>query len=217
MKRLEIVRTGFDCPRTCPQFETRDVCRFNQLFSAAGVSASVSSVTVSVSVEFRRIDALTAAVETLGGRVLGFGDWELYERSAETRTRKTYNGLAFSLPGWQFPLVCSADGKLSFDDFEGRWGNPADVETLRAEYALTAAELAAASVGWPAERTADGLRVFHPAGGWLDVAKSGAIDAVGFRGVGCHGSAATLADFIGRESDAETKPEYNRETAYNVL
>ncbi len=79
MKRLEIVKTGFDCSRTCPTFEAVDVCRFNALFRLAGVSASVSSVTVSVAVEFRRLGALTAAVESLGGRVLGFGDWTLYE------------------------------------------------------------------------------------------------------------------------------------------
>lgn len=210
MKRLAIVETGFDCPRTCPQFETRDRCRFNSLFASAGVSAAVSSVTVSVAVEFRRLDALTAAVERLGGRVLGFGDWKLYES-------ETVSGFGFTLPNWRFPLVCNAAGKLSFDDFEGRWGDPAVVETLRGEYAISAAELAAAAVGWTAERTADGLRVFHPAGGWLDVAKSGAIDAVGFRGVGCHSSAATLADFIGRETAAELKPEYNHETAFNTL
>ncbi len=210
MKTLEQIKTGFDCPRTCPKFEARDVCRFNPLLELAGVSARVSSVTVSVAVEFRRMDALTRAVESMGGEIIGLGAHQLYRND-------TANGFGFRLPGWRLPLVCSAAGQLSFDNHMGHWGNPADIETLRAEYAISAAELAAASVGWTVERNPDGLRVFHPSGGWLDVSRTGAIDAVGFHGNGCHGSAATLADFIGRETSADRKPEYNHETAYNTL
>ncbi len=107
-------------------------------------------------------------------------------------------------------MVCNAAGKLSFDDYDGRWGNVADAETLRAEYAITAAELAAASVGWISERTADGLRVFHPVGRVVGRGEIGARltrwDSVALVATEAR---ATLADFIGREAEAELKPEYN--------
>lgn len=46
-------------------------------------------------------------------------------------------GLAIELPDWRFPVVCQAEsGTLCFDNFEGRWGDPAHLERFKQMYAV---------------------------------------------------------------------------------
>lgn len=196
-------RCGFDCPRTCPAFERVDVCRFSALLAAGGVRGVVSSETVTVDVAFRNVDALGAAVVALGGDVLGVGSHELFEREPVT-------GFGFRLPGWRYPLVATDAGRLSFDDYNGRWGRVSDIDKLRAEYSMKAAELAAAGLGWQSERVdvngSAALRVFHPDGGFLYVSGD-TIDANGFNGIGCHDAAGQLAAALGDVATIHNKPE----------
>ena len=201
MQSLPVIAAApFTCPRTCPKYERRDVCRFNSLLAAVGVAEAVTSVTVTVRVAFKRADALAAAVRACGGDVIGFGTHKLFER-------EPVEGFGFRLPGWKFPLVATGSGSLCFDDYTGAWGSVADLERLKREYTLAAAEVAAAALGWLNERTPAGsVRVFHPSGGYLDVTSDG-VDAVGFGGVGCHEAAAAIADAIGATSQAIAKPE----------
>jgi len=193
---------AFDCSRTCPAFERRDVCRFSALLAGLGVRAVVNSHTVRVAVEFSNVDALRAAVDELGGQFIGAGVHRLFERGDVA-------GVAFRLLGWRYPLVATADGSLAFDAYGGKWGNVADVDRLRAAYSVAAAKLAADGLGWLSERNAaGGLTVYHPDGGTLTVDATGAVDANGFNGVGCHDAAGMLAGAIGRPVEFAAKQEY---------
>lgn len=201
----------FNCPRTCPAFETRDYCRFNSLLAAVGVRSVVTSETLTVDVKFRSVTELAAAVGRLGGSVIGFGSHELYQRDETTGKRQAVDGFGFRLPGWKFPLIATDGGALAFDNFGGRWGNAADIERLTAEYSLSAATKAADSLGWMNERlTVDGsalLRVYHPRGGYLDVT-AGGVEANGFGGVGCHDAATELAAAMGTITATVPKAEF---------
>jgi hypothetical protein len=41
----------------------------------------------------------------------------------------------FKLPGWQFPVVVSEDGKIRFDNYQGAWGKQEELNKLTKEYA----------------------------------------------------------------------------------
>lgn len=191
----------FDCPRTCPAFEARDVCRFNLLFSALGVSRVVNSHTTRVSVEFRHADILADAVRALGGSMIGPGAHKLFDRSI-------IEGVAFNLPRWRFPLIATESGQLAYDDFGGSWGDKRDVDRLQVEYSLRCAESAAQSLGWVSERCAEGLRIYHPNGGHLIVGADASVEAFGFHGVGCHDATAEIARAMGREVYSVAKSEF---------
>ena len=172
----------FDCPRSCPQYEQRDECRFNALFAKLGPGV-VTSHTTTIKAEFRDHDRLGGAVVALGGKVLGMGTHKLYSES------KT--GFGFTLPGWSYPICCQSDGTLAFDNFQGRWGNVADLERLKGEYVIHTAEQSAMAQGWMTERLEGSLLIHHPNGGTMTVTANGA-EANGFQGVGCHEALMSL-------------------------
>jgi hypothetical protein len=45
-------------------------------------------------------------------------------------------GTAIRLPGWQYPVVISEDGELTYDDYGGAWGKPQHLEAFRMQYTL---------------------------------------------------------------------------------
>lgn len=58
-------------------------------------------------------------------------------------------GLAVRLPRWQYPIVCLTDtGQLLYDNFEGRWGDPAQLDRFLQCYAVEAATLLARRQGY---------------------------------------------------------------------
>ena len=165
------------------------------------------SHTVSVKIELRDTAVLRRAVESLNGRWLGHGEQILYE------TRET--GEAFRLPGWTYPLVKRSDDTLAYDDYHGSWGNVADLDRLKARYAIEAARQEAANQGWYAEDQPDGsLLIYHPDGGTLSVTTAG-IDANGFTGAGCSAASEPIARAMGQQTSSSEKPEYNA-TRQNV-
>ena len=45
-------------------------------------------------------------------------------------------GLAVQLPSWNYPVVCETPtGQLRYDHFEGRWGDPAELDRFLQAYA----------------------------------------------------------------------------------
>ena len=70
---------SFNCPRTCPHYEHRDLCRFNRIFRALGNGIEVNSRTVTVKVEYDDPESLREAVEAMGGEWLGQGTHRLYQ------------------------------------------------------------------------------------------------------------------------------------------
>ena len=57
-------------------------------------------------------------------------------------------GLAVELPGWKFPLVCDTQsGELKFDNYEGLWGDRAELDRFLQSYAIEKARLEARCSG----------------------------------------------------------------------
>lgn len=48
----------------------------------------------------------------------------------------TLTGMALSLPGWRYPVVVDADGVLHYDNYNGRWGNIAALNSLVQDYVV---------------------------------------------------------------------------------
>ena len=57
-------------------------------------------------------------------------------------------GLAVELPGWTYPLVCQTEtGQLCYDNFEGRWGEPSQLDRFLQAYAVEMVKLQARRQG----------------------------------------------------------------------
>lgn len=85
-------------------------------------------------------ECLTVAVQALGGRVLGEGNHELFENSAE--------GFGFHLKNWSYPCVLKADNSLAYDDYGGRWGKVSDFDRLNQEYSVAVLSRTAQQQGY---------------------------------------------------------------------
>ncbi len=60
----------------------------------------------------------------------------------------TVQGLAVFAPNWRFPIVCELPtGRLIFDNFEGRWGDPKELDRFKQRYAVEKATIEARRLG----------------------------------------------------------------------
>ena len=60
----------------------------------------------------------------------------------------TATGWAVQLPRWRYPVVCNVKtAQLSFDNFEGRWGDRAELNRFLQGYAVEKAKLEARKQG----------------------------------------------------------------------
>jgi len=161
------------------------------------------SHTVTTKVEFKDKGPLGKAVQRMGGRVLGEGTFH-FGGTANA-------GFGFHLKGWQHPCVLTGTGVLKFDDYHGRWGNVADLEVLKSEYAIEMAAQVCEEKGWMCQREDNGsLTVFHPSGGSIVVERDGTVDALGFQGNGCAAAVEAIAEKLGTETSRFCKPENSK-------
>jgi hypothetical protein len=67
-------------------------------------------------------------------------------------------GMALRLPGWQYPVVVDAQGRLFYDPYEGQWGDLAHLHRFQQAYAEAATRRFAHTQGFRVTRTvqADG-------------------------------------------------------------
>jgi len=63
-------------------------------------------------------------------------------------------GTALRLPGWRYPVVVDAEGRLHYDHYEGRWGDLAHLHRFRQVYAEAATARFARARGYLITRTA---------------------------------------------------------------
>jgi len=63
-------------------------------------------------------------------------------------------GTALRLPGWRYPIVIDAEGRLHYDHYEGRWGDPVHLHRFRQAYAEAATTRFAYARGYLVTRTA---------------------------------------------------------------
>jgi hypothetical protein len=216
----------FDCPRTCRHFETVDLCRFMALIASIGPS-KVNSHLVKVDVEIRDLEALRRAGKTLGMTLTESKTYRWWGRSVGD----------YPIPeGFTADELGKCDYKLSCDkfssayevgvfhrddqykllfDFYGSQG--ADLQSvlgengcnLVAEYTLELATSKANELGWMAERTGEGVTIYHPSGGSLTVTGAGEVEAHGFHGAGCHEATGAIGAALGSASVGYDKPEAN--------
>jgi len=95
---------------------------------------------VEIKTEVRDPVALRAACRRLG----------MPEPAHETVTLFSAEaaGHAVRLPGWRYPVVCElAAGRLSYDDYGGRWGERKHLDALLQAYAVEKAKREARKAG----------------------------------------------------------------------
>jgi hypothetical protein len=100
----------------------------------------VMSHIVTIKTQIRDTVALTAACLRLGLAPPEPGTAQLFTAQA--------TGQILRLPGWNYPVVVdTAAGQVQFDNFNGAWGNPLELDKLLQAYAVEKAKLEARKAG----------------------------------------------------------------------
>jgi hypothetical protein len=95
---------------------------------------------VSIKTEVRDANAVRAACHRLSLAEPVQGKTKLFSGEVE--------GLAVSLPGWVYPVVCDLpSGQLKFDNFNGRWGDQKHLDRFLQAYAVEKAKIEARKKG----------------------------------------------------------------------
>lgn len=94
---------------------------------------------MSIQLEIRDREALQTACERLGLSILGGTLHSLYS-SKET-------GIGVMLSGWKYPLVVKENGSVTYDNYNGTWGNIDELNKLIAYYGLEKAKVEAQKQG----------------------------------------------------------------------
>ena len=96
---------------------------------------------VTIKTQIRDPAALAAACKRLGIAQPTVGTARLYSGQA--------TGLIVQLPGWRYPVVANTQtGELKCDTYNGRWGEPAELNRLLQGYAVEKARLEARRKGY---------------------------------------------------------------------
>ena len=116
---------------------------------------------VTIRTEVRDPVAVGAACDRMGLEVPVEGTARLFEGEA--------SGLLVRLPGWLYPVVCElASGTVRYDNYEGRWGEPKELDRFLQGYAVEKARIEARRRGHSVveEALADGsIRLVIGVGG----------------------------------------------------
>ncbi len=95
---------------------------------------------VTIKTQLRDPAALAAACRRLGHGPPVQGTAQLYSESA--------TGWIVELPGWLYPVVVQPEsGEAHYDNCNGSWGNPAELEKLLQAYAVEKAKIEARRAG----------------------------------------------------------------------
>ena len=76
------------------------------------------------------VELLTAAAAQLGCEVKLNATVKFFSGTA--------HGTVIQLAGWRYPIVVNSDGKVSYDNYEGRWGDIARLTELKQQYSAQA-------------------------------------------------------------------------------
>ncbi|MEZ5941350.1 MAG: DUF1257 domain-containing protein [Planctomycetaceae bacterium] len=95
---------------------------------------------VMIATQIRDPMALSSACARLSLPVPTLGTVKLFSTEA--------TGHCVRLPNWRYPVVCHLEtGQLSYDNYQGRWGDPAQLNRLVQAYAVEKARLEARRSG----------------------------------------------------------------------
>lgn len=95
---------------------------------------------VRIQTQVRNPQAIAAACTRLNLPAPTVGEAKLYSGRA--------SGTLVQLPDWLYPLVINTDsGEVQFDNMEGSWGNPVELDRFKQAYAIEVATLEARRKG----------------------------------------------------------------------
>lgn len=95
---------------------------------------------VTVKTEVRDAAAVSAACRRLGLSPPHQGTTRLFSGEA--------TGLIVEFPSWRYPIVCdTAQGEIRYDNYNGRWGNSAQLDRFMQAYAIEKVHLEARRKG----------------------------------------------------------------------
>src|SRR4051812_33012448 len=95
---------------------------------------------VRIETQVRDPFAVAAACTRLGLGPPEQGTFHLFTTST--------TGLAVRLPDWQYPVICHTEsGKLSYDNYNGAWGEQHQLDRFLQAYAIEKARLEARRAG----------------------------------------------------------------------
>ena len=95
---------------------------------------------VTIRTELRDPQAIAAGCRRLRLPEPVFGTHSLFNSSA--------TGWAVQLLNWRYPVVCdTTNGQIHFDHFNGRWGEPRELDRLLQSYAAEKARIEAHKAG----------------------------------------------------------------------
>lgn len=89
---------------------------------------------VKVKVNMTNKPMLMESIRQLGLECLGEGRHKLF-------SGQQADGIAFKLPGWQYPVVINpTNGEASYDNFNGSWGAQIELDKVVQRYTLEVAK-----------------------------------------------------------------------------
>ncbi len=95
---------------------------------------------VTIQTEVRDVAAINAACRRLQLDQPVLGEHRLYS--------STIRGWGVQLPDWRYPIVCQTDtGRIEYDHFQGRWGDPQRLDEFLQSYAVEKAKIEARKRG----------------------------------------------------------------------
>lgn len=98
------------------------------------------SHTMNIKLEIRDMDALILACGRIDGlSTIGYGSHRLF------RTNEV--GYGVKLDGWKYPVIIKESGDVTFDNYEGHWGDIKKLNELTAYYGVEKAKIEARRAG----------------------------------------------------------------------
>ncbi|QEF97880.1 hypothetical protein Mal15_19260 [Stieleria maiorica] len=95
---------------------------------------------VEIQTEIRDAAAVREGCNRLGLQPPSEGTFKLFS--------KTVSGLGVQLRDWRYPVVCELNtGKVQYDNYQGRWGDPKRLDEFMQAYAVERAKLEARKQG----------------------------------------------------------------------
>ena len=104
---------------------------------------------VTIQTRMRSREALDAACRRLGLEEPADGSYrrQVYDGTGDSDGMTRVSGTLVKLPGWLYPVAVQPDGTAMYDDYNGQWGNVAELHKLLQAYAVEAAKIQARRTG----------------------------------------------------------------------
>lgn len=101
------------------------------------------SHTMNMDTEIRDLNALDIALKRLG-----YEDIDLTVQDNVKVYGSSYTGVPVQLKGWNYPIVIdSENGRVTYDNYNGSWGNIERLQELKAHYGIEKAKIECRKAG----------------------------------------------------------------------